>query len=105
VPHKSKIADGRHLEKLKLADFDDLCVIWRVSVQGCVFRVSLILLLIYGVKFLKTPTLGREWAFSNKRTKHPNFHIIKTNIMTPTKFRTMIKTSKYSSLVVPIRDP
>ena len=69
------MADGRHLEKIEkllylwnlLADFDDLCVILRVSVQGCAFCQFC----RYHFPFMvsnspKTLFWGREQAFSRQ---------------------------------------
>jgi len=53
----------------------------------------------------KNPTSGREYAFSSQMGKYWKFHITETIASISTKLCTMIETTKWSSWVVPIRDP
>jgi len=66
--------------------------------QGCAFWVSLILLPIY---VIKNPNFGGvNRRFQAKLAKSENMHIIKTTASIPTKFCTLIKTTKCPSWVV-----
>jgi len=53
------------------------------------------------VSAFKTPILGVNRHFQAKHAKYSNCHVIKTTAAIPTKFCTVIKTSKYSSQMVP----
>jgi len=65
------------------------------------FGISLIRLPIKGSSYPKTPILGGVGrCFQVKRAKYSNFSVIKITAVTPTKFCTMIKTSKYPLRVV-----
>jgi len=49
----------------------------------------------------KTPILGCKWAFSSQTREIENVPIIKTTASIPTKFCTVMKTTKCPSWVVP----
>ena len=69
--------------------------------QGCAFWGVFTLHPIYGSKKPKPPILGVNRRFQAKLVKSKNVHIIKTTPSIPTKFCTVIKTTKCPSWVVP----
>jgi len=94
------MAEGCHLSN-HLTDFDNLHVIWRVSVQDVSFGGCGDIAPYLGYpNALKTPFWNGNRPFQAKHAKYSNFHTIKASATIPNKSCTMLKTYKYSSSVV-----
>ena len=74
----------------------------RVLAQGCAFWDFFTLLQFRGSKTLQKQFCGMNRRFQAKLSKSKNVHIIKTTALIPTKFCTVIKTTKCPSWMIPI---
>ena len=69
----------------------------------CLLGVSSTLIPILGVKYPQNPNFwGVNRRFQAKRAKYSKFHVIETTASILTKFGVTIKTTKWSSWVVPV---
>ena len=86
---------GLFVTRIGRTDFDDLYVIWRLSAQGCAFWGFVDMPPHLGGQIPKKNNFGGlNRHFPAKLVKSKKMHIIKTTASIPTKFCTVIKTTK-----------